>query len=136
MAKYEDISTDKEYHGLVHKVLKSQKELYIYGITSDRNYKKKVDYYSVTEPPGISGPEVLSRASLPKGTMVKIEKVIRCTNCLGYRVRLIVSFLNDNKYGNIPVRLGSTASNELFQSKNGGVSVNPNLFETLPTEFD
>ena len=136
LAKFEDISTDKKYHGLVHNVLKSKKELYIYGITADQNYKKKVDYYVITEPPGIGGPEVLSQASLPKGTIVKIEKIISCTNCLDHRVQLIVSFSNDNKYGDIPVKLRNTASNEILQIENGVVSVNPNLFETLTTVLD
>lgn len=137
MAKFEDISTDQTYQGLVHQVLKSKQEFYIYGITVDPNYKKKVDYYVIIKPPGIGGREVLSEETLPKGTLMRIEKVTRCTNCLlDHYINLVVSFLNDNQYGDIPVKLRHLGTDEVLEIRNSVASVKPNLFETLPSELE
>ena len=76
--KCRDVGHDEKYTHLIGQKYKSTKELLIYGITADRNYKKQIDYYIITEPPGIAGPEVLSEEHLALGTLIQIQKVLSC----------------------------------------------------------
>jgi hypothetical protein len=102
LMEYSDISEDKDVASLINSKYKSQKELIIYGITLDRDYKEEIDLYTIMEPPGIAGPEVLFKEILPKYTLIKILKVERCNNCSPFpeNKRLIVEILSNTKFSN------------------------------------
>lgn len=82
MAEYDDVSAEPAYRDLVGRRLRSQSLLHIHAVTLDRNYAPVIGQYSITAPPGFDGPEVLSRDTLPAGTVFKTLSVRRCTNCL------------------------------------------------------
>ncbi len=98
--EYSDISNEEPLSHLLYTNYKSLKETFIYGITTDKNYKKTVNYYTIIVPPGIGGPEVLSKDILPKGTLIKIIGIERCSNCFPFPAeeRLIVEILSSNKF--------------------------------------
>ena len=48
----------------------------------NRDYNNRpIDYYVVTDWPGIGGREILSSEALKIGTMFVVKRVIVCTNC-------------------------------------------------------
>jgi len=79
--EFDDLSLDLRYDQVINKQYESTQILKIHGVTMDRNYENKIDHYTVTKPPGIDGPEVLTVSSLRKGTVFKIKKVLQCNNC-------------------------------------------------------
>jgi hypothetical protein len=105
-ASFEDVSSDPEYQGLVGTHIRSNSELFIYGITVDPNYAKVLAFYSVTGPPGISGPEILSSGTVPAGTSMEILGVQECTNCpFDHRVEVVVRLVGTKDYSDAPVRI-------------------------------
>ena len=91
MANYEDVSSDAAYTRLIGEQLEAKSQLYVHAVTLDPSYAKRVDLYSVTVPPGFSGPEVIHRDTFPSGTAFQVLSVRRCTNCpLDDRVELLV----------------------------------------------
>ena len=100
--QWSDISSEQPISSLMNTLYETKNELLIYGITLDSNYKNTIDYYTVKNPPGISGPEVVSENTLPKGSVVKIIRAERCNNCLPFfpKERLIVEILSSNKFTN------------------------------------
>lgn len=92
-------------------------ELLIYGITIDRNYKKQIDYYTVTEKPGFSGPEVVSKDSLGSGTLFQIKRAMNCTNCLDVRTHFEIEILSEEKYQDHTVRIGNISIKHAKEKK-------------------
>ena len=93
-AKYEEVSQDKKYAYLIGHKYRSVTELLIYGITTDRNYKNKIDYYVIMKAPGIGGPEVLSKGYSKPGMVIQIQKALKCTNCFDTRIKFQVEILS------------------------------------------
>lgn len=103
-SQYEDISHYKEYANIIGKTYRILEPLKIYGITRDRNYRKVIDFYDVTEFPGISGPEVVTEDILKNGTLIQIEKVKRCSNCWFYKfVDLEIKVLSGDFKASAPI---------------------------------
>jgi hypothetical protein len=52
-----------------------------------------------------SGPEILSKETLPKGTIFSIQKIQRCSNCfpLPAYIQFLVKFRDLKKYDNYKV---------------------------------
>lgn len=76
---YNDISSNPQYSILINTEYKTTEDLYIYGITMDKDYAKILDHYYITEV-GFGGMEVLSRDVLKSGTLLKIKRVEKTTN--------------------------------------------------------
>jgi hypothetical protein len=82
-----------------------------------------VDIFTVTSPPGFSGPEVIHRQVLPAGTTFQVLGVRRCTNCpFEERVELLVRVLGTDEYQGAPVKvnLGLVESGALVVPDNVG----------------
>lgn len=62
-----------------------------------------IDFYLVAERPGFDGPEVLSRDLLKPGTLIEIERVLECTNCLASWIRVEIRVLADTGHEEHPV---------------------------------
>ena len=107
--QFTDVSSDPKLSHFIGAKYIAHKELLVYGITLDENYRKVVDYYTVMEPPGIDGPEVVSRRVLPPGTSTKILRVERCSNCLPFmaELRWVVEVLSDPTLRDHPVVIDS-----------------------------
>jgi hypothetical protein len=65
MKEYADASVLPENARLIGKEFRTPTDAVIHGVTLDRNYKKVVDIYVITDKPGFDGPEVVSRSVLP-----------------------------------------------------------------------
>lgn len=126
-AKYEDISYEEEYSHFIGKKYRTTKNLLVHGITLDKNYKKQIDVFTIDEPPGFSGPEIISKGHLPEGTLIQIRKVVECINCLPKLKELEIDILSEEKYSNHPVRIEEPA----FKIENKKIIMNPKLFEQV-----
>ena len=108
MQQYEDISD--EHKSLIGVKYKTNSDMLIYGITLDENYKKVIDYYSIYEYPGISGPEVLSKDIIESDTVFVIKHIKNCTNCLIGRFKILIGFTASNKFNNKDVAFSREAT--------------------------
>jgi hypothetical protein len=109
LKEFSDISNEPRVSKLIGIKCISKKELFIYGISNDPDYKKVVDDYTVMEPPGIGGSEVVSKDVLPIGTSFKIVRVERCNNCFPFKAneRLVIELLSNSKFKDRPVTIDS-----------------------------
>jgi len=80
MAQYEDVSADSTHRELIGRDFQTTSDLLVHGVTLDRSYDKRVDLCSVTPKPGFSGPEVITRQTLPAGTRLHVVAVRKFTN--------------------------------------------------------
>lgn len=127
MAKYTDVSHEEKFKMVINKDYVTLKELMIHGVTLDRNYKKNIDIYSITEMAGFSGPEVVSKNILSKGTIFKIIRVVRCTSCWPEYIEFEIKILSTtNIKESIPIRL-----NDLTIIKNNSILMNPKYFKEI-----
>jgi hypothetical protein len=99
LVSFEDVSSQPQYSYYIGKHYRSIQPTKIYRISMQQNYKREPSVYIVKPLPGISGPEVLSGASLPVGTTFQVLKVMRCTDC----------YLDFKERVNVVVRLTSTS---------------------------
>ncbi|MCC6416152.1 MAG: hypothetical protein IT582_09610 [Opitutaceae bacterium] len=83
MQKQEDVSALPPYKSHVGSSYALKQEMRLAGVTAPPGSETTVDYYVITPiSPGWSGPEVITREALPAGTIVQVEAVYRCVNCL------------------------------------------------------
>jgi hypothetical protein len=103
--EFRDVSNDASISHFMGTAYKTKTELIICGIAKDIGYPKVVDYYTVMEPPGIDGPEVVSRRTIPPGTSIKILRIERCSNCLPFlsELRWVVVVNSDTTFKDRPV---------------------------------
>ena len=82
-AKFEEVSADAAYHSYVGAVYELEVPMHLSGVNAPPGYEKTVDYY-VLNPvsPSWSGRELITRETLPAGTVLEVESVHRCTNCI------------------------------------------------------
>lgn len=81
-ARFEDVSSRAPYSDYVGGVFELRVRMHISGVNAPPGYEKTVDYYVVKPAsPSWSGPELITRETLPVGTLVEVEAVQRCTNC-------------------------------------------------------
>lgn len=80
--KFEDVSSRPGYHAFIGAKYELQVAMHLSGVNAPPGYEKTVDYY-VIDPtsPSWSGPELITRETLPPGTEITVESVRRCTNC-------------------------------------------------------
>ena len=91
-SRFEDVSDDPRYSSYIGRTYQSVAESLLIAVTMERDYAPILDHYVIAPLPGFTGPEVLSRAPLPPGTLLRVARVERCTNCLPFenRIELIV----------------------------------------------
>ncbi len=81
--KYEDVSTTEAYRAYVGARYELKGTMHLSGVNAPPGYEQTVDYYVVNPAsPSWSGPELITRDLLPPGTVIQVESVHRCTNCL------------------------------------------------------
>ncbi|MDD5703931.1 MAG: hypothetical protein PHU23_18005 [Dehalococcoidales bacterium] len=103
--EFRDVSAEASLSHFIGTTYKSKRELVICSIAKDIGYPKIADYYTVMEPPGIGGPEVLSLQVLPADTLMKIIRVERCNNCPPFLTeqRWVVDVLSNRTFKDHPV---------------------------------
>jgi len=104
-ADFNDISN--EYPEILNIEFQTKDKLYIYGYTLEVERNPRLDAYTIEVPPGIGGPEIISKSVLPVGTKFKIYKVQKCSNCFPFPAytRFLIQFSND-QFSDAPVHFG------------------------------
>jgi hypothetical protein len=81
--EFEDVSSQSAYRAYVGSEYALKVEMHLSGVNAPPGYEKSVDYYVVNPSvPSWSGPELITRDTLPVGTVLRVESVHRCTNCV------------------------------------------------------
>lgn len=89
-ARYVDASQEPGVREIVSTSRTTNTELLLLGIDSYPG-RNAIVYYKLTPFPGFDGPEVLSRSTLPQGTVLRVTGARRCTNCQSGHVDLSVT---------------------------------------------
>ena len=93
--KYIDVSDQQKFKTIINSEFIILVDLEVIGVSFDENYKKNVDYVYLVKKPGISGPEVVFKNSLNKGTKIKIIGVFVSDSLFAkehyYRVEIVGS---------------------------------------------
>jgi hypothetical protein len=117
LVSFEDVSTQPQYSSYVGKHYRSAQPTKIYRISMEQNYKREPSVYVVTPLPGISGPEVLSGASLPVGTTLQVLKVMRCTDCyldFKERVYVVVRLISTSEFNDRQIQVDNELLGTIF----------------------
>jgi len=85
-----DVSGQIQYAPVLGKRFRTQSDLVAIGYTVDRNYKKQIDYIALVKPPGFSGPEVVAKGLLPKGSVLEVTAVLKADSWLVNRIEYVV----------------------------------------------
>jgi len=102
-----DVSSDPKYSGVIEKQFRAKKELWAFGITSDQNYAKRVDYILLIDI-GIAGPEVITRERLNSGFVFRVVKILKAKSPLFSRMRYVVEAVDSDKFKGNEVRVRLT----------------------------
>lgn len=89
-----DVSDQTQYATVIGKQFRTQSNLLAIGYTVDRNYKKQIDYITLVKPPGFSGPEVVARGRLPKGSILEVIAVLKADSILVNRIKYVVKLID------------------------------------------
>jgi hypothetical protein len=103
---YEDVSSDPKYVGYVGAEYRTTADMTVYRVSMDQNYGPSPSIYTIVQPPGFDGPEVISRTRFPEGSTVKILTIQRCTNCYldsAPRVRATVRVTSTTQFDELEV---------------------------------
>lgn len=126
--EFVDISDKKKYEGIVCKEYVIQRGLLLSAVTNKRNYEGPADLYVVTKEPGLYGPEILGVDWLKEGTVIKAERVLKCSNCpFGSPIVTSISIEGANINPNIPVHLYKLKK----ENPDGTVSLDPEYFREV-----
>lgn len=85
-----DVSGQPKYSSVIGQRFRTQRNLTAVGYTMDRNYKKQIDYIALVAPPGFSGPEVVAKGQLPKGSVLEVTTVLKADTWLIDRIQYAV----------------------------------------------
>lgn len=85
-----DVSAQAQYAPVLGKRFRTQRNLAAIGYTMDRNYKKQIDYIALVEPLGFSGPEVVAKGQLPKGSVLEVTAILKADTWLINRIQYVV----------------------------------------------
>lgn len=90
-----DISASPEYKHVVGAKFRTLQELIAYGVTTDANYARRVDFITLWAPPGFSGPEVVTVDSLPRNSTLQVVGVARYPRPWPSEVHYIVRVMDE-----------------------------------------
>lgn len=80
--RFEDVGSVSEYRSYVGSTYRMQVPMHLSGVNAPPGYEKTVNYYKLNPTsPSWGGPELITRETLPVGTVVTVKSVRRCTNC-------------------------------------------------------
>lgn len=105
--RFEDVSAASAYRTYVGGVYALKVEMHLSGVHAPPGYGQSIDYYVVNPSvPGWSGPELITRETLPVGTALRVESVHRCTNCfLGEVVKAKITLPGHQGAIDLPIHI-------------------------------
>jgi hypothetical protein len=90
-----DSSSDPIYSSVIGQKIKLKENLLALGISADNNLP--ADYVVLVPGVGFSGPEVVSRRKLQKGTVIQIAKVLTAESIISSKVAYVVKETDSNQ---------------------------------------
>jgi hypothetical protein len=134
-AKYEDVGGQPEFAPLVGAEFRTLVKLELHGISLSTHPTHEVDYYVVTPPPGIGGREVVERSVVPRGSQVRVSRVLRCSNCLGRSlfdsyefVHLVIDLDHPRSHSGAEVQLRGVGETTVLIRAGSVAGMSPELF--------
>ena len=105
--RFEDVSAASAYRIYVAGEYALRVEMHLSGVHAPPGYGKSIDYYVVNPTaPGWHGPELITRETLPVGTVLRVESVHRCTNCfLGEVVKAKIALPAHQRTIDLPIHI-------------------------------
>lgn len=113
-----DVSRQNRYASVLGKRFITLRDLVAIGYTVDRNYKKQNDYITLIHPPGFSGPEVVAKGQLPKGSVLEVTAVLKADSWLVNRIEYVVKRID----GDQPLSGRMVLDVDLKSGRNYGLS--------------
>ena len=107
-----DSSLAPAYTSVIGKKFRIKEDLWALGITTDKNYKSNRDYIVLVPGVGFSGPEVVSRDRLKKGTIIKVVRVLEAKSLFSSKVVYVVEEIGSRKFDGVEMRITLTGSSD------------------------
>ena len=107
-AEYKDISGEREFSEYIGQKYRLKADMDYSGVNAPPGYSDEIHFYVISSrDPGWSGPEVVTRETLPIGAIVIITKVEECENCLTFGAPLRHVLVKIHEYApvNLPIQL-------------------------------
>ena len=128
--------TGSPYDSVVGIEFRTRRELIIHGVLAPGSEgNADADWYTVTPRPGIAGREVVSRSVLPPGTVMRIERVLLCENCLGRALFPDSAFLSLEVslagYPSGAIRLRGIGDHEVLNAAGESFGLSNQFFEPV-----
>jgi hypothetical protein len=98
-----DSSSDPAYSSVIGKKIKLKKDLWALGISSSN--KPPADYIDLVPGVGYSGPEVVSRRTLKKDTVLQITKVLISKSLIIKRIEYVVKEVHTSQFSGEEMRI-------------------------------
>ena len=105
--KFEDVSHLPEYRSLLGNRFSLESEMFISGVNLPPGYEKDINIYIIGPTrPSWTGPELITRNTLEKGTILRIQGIRRSINSVlleGKQIEVVVAVESYDKAVSVPV---------------------------------
>jgi len=106
----EDVSSAHEYSAAVGRTFRTKEDVLAIGITTDKNYQKRVDYVVLVASPGFSGPEVVTREQLRKDSIIRVVRVLKAASFFSAKVVYVVELAGSDRFKGAEIRVTLTGT--------------------------
>lgn len=125
--QYKDISSTPSYNHLIGKNFQNTKNLYLHGVALDVNHPTDLSRYAVTRA-RLNGPEIFFLETLQPGASIKVNKVLKCSNCpFGAPIFIIISIDIPDLKEHLPIFLYLLR----VEDQDGKVTLDPDYFTQI-----
>ncbi len=132
---FDDISSNPKYVNIISQSYKTKIMLRVHGVNMDPVIGKDIHEYLVTPIPGIGGREIITKDSLNIGSVIRVDKVLLCSNCLLDfipRIKVQISILSEDTFNKYNVYMGDSFGDvEFLVDQGGAITMNPEHFEKI-----
>ena len=105
-AVYKDVSSEPQYKSLLNNKYVLLEEMCISGVNLPPGYWKDINIYSIDPlSRNWTGPELISRSNLKKGTELTILRIEECRNCFDERIDAVVHVEPFVKAVDVPITI-------------------------------
>jgi hypothetical protein len=134
-ADFDDISSDPKYAKIISQSYKTKIDLRVHGVNLDVNVGKQIHRYSVTPMPGIGGREIISKAPLKIGSVIRVKKVLICSTCFlsfSPRIEMQLEVVSEDSFNDHNVYMGDSFGGVNILIENDGIAtLNTEHFEKI-----